>query len=171
MWPFSRKVLSISELIANLRDNNSDRRLRAAETLGNSGEVVAIPALIDTLHDADHDVRKAAAYALGKFGEQSKDALPILVKMIRDDTICLGDVLGQIGRPAVPHIIDLISPKVHFPLLEGLHALKIMGPVGKDALPTLQRLQQDLTHDVLYSFVIRNAIQKVALATAHDGGT
>lgn len=61
-------------------------RYRAAQALGNLGALEEVPTLIKVLGDANPLVRSAAAWALGKVGAKASDAIPSLVKLLKEDS-------------------------------------------------------------------------------------
>jgi HEAT repeat protein len=65
-------------------DEDWDRRVRAAERLGEIGDARAIPALIEALRDKNLLVRMAAARALGEIGDAG--AVPALIEALRDES-------------------------------------------------------------------------------------
>jgi HEAT repeat protein len=77
----------------------------AIEQLGSS----AVPALIDALRDDDPRIRQAACTALGKIGDPS--AVPALIACLdqRNISEVAANALVQIGKPAVPALIETLT--------------------------------------------------------------
>ena len=73
------------QLVALLKDEKPELRLRAAELLGSAGldEEAVIPELIRALRDADERVNAAAVTSLGALG-QTRDSRSKLVRALRD---------------------------------------------------------------------------------------
>jgi HEAT repeat protein len=84
----------------------------------------ALPDIYKALEDKDAKVRAAAAQCLGACDEPVDKALPLLVKMLKDDK---EDEIARIGAT---------------------RGLASMGPGAKGALPTLRALAKDKTSKV-----------------------
>ncbi len=88
-----------------------------------SQETVAanVNRLVDRLSSPKPRERASATVALGKLGADAKRAVPVLIKMLRDDAVLPGGefdthvstkaswALEQIGKPAVPSLLALLS--------------------------------------------------------------
>jgi len=89
-------------------------------------EVADVERLVDQLSSPKPRQRAAAAMALGKLGADAKGAIPVLIKMLRDDAVLPGGefdthvstkaswALEQIGKPAVPSLLALLRNKDGF---------------------------------------------------------
>ncbi|NVM54803.1 MAG: HEAT repeat domain-containing protein, partial [Candidatus Helarchaeota archaeon] len=74
----------LSHILANLRDENKEVRLQAAELLGEIGNKKAGPFLIEVvITDQDNNLRAMAITALGMIGVTS--ALPLLRRLMKED--------------------------------------------------------------------------------------
>jgi HEAT repeat protein len=62
---------AVPALIAALKDNDSDVRWWAAESLGKIGDNSAVPTLIEALRDSPRDVCEQAVVTLEKIGDKS----------------------------------------------------------------------------------------------------
>ena len=89
---------AVSALVQALKDQNTEVRANAIETLGMVGES-AVPVLIQALKDQDAEVRKGAILALGSIG--SKDVVPVLIQALNDQSVSVrgnaAKVLDSIG--------------------------------------------------------------------------
>ena len=109
----------LESFIKQLRDENESVRRNAVIALGWIGEP-AVPALIEALGDEDMWVSVQAdmwafvqaSQALGEIGEAAQAAVPRLTealgsnKYIRESA---AQALSQIGEPAVPSLIKILS--------------------------------------------------------------
>ncbi len=112
------KKEDVPRLIKSLKSTDAKVRISAAEDLGKIGAIKAsdakdaLPALIDVLKkDADPNVRKAAATAMGRIDPDPKEAVPALVKALKDRAavvrIAAAGALGQMGEAAQDAVPDL----------------------------------------------------------------
>ena len=132
--------------------------------------------LIGDLGDNDTMTRHRATQALCAIGSQAENAVPMLMKMLSDKNcntqsqLAVVDVLGCIGAPAIPSLIEALGdetrPRALFalakmgeiavpPLAEVLkhenprarwqaaEALGYIGPKAKEALPALAKALED----------------------------
>jgi HEAT repeat protein/energy-coupling factor transporter ATP-binding protein EcfA2 len=101
---------AVPYLIAALGDESRDTRMAAAKALGEMKAQEAVPHLIKALHGWGA-VRRAAAKALGEM--KAQEAVPHLKAALvgSDDYMCLAaaKALGEIGVPAVPHLIEALG--------------------------------------------------------------
>lgn len=129
----------------------------AADTLAiiGPGAAEAIPALMGIARSSlKRDLRMRAVWALGEIGPQSKEVIPLLRKLMKDDKEAelirarAAQALGRIGpkaREAVPDLIkaleieDKQDPN-HSLRWNAAEALGKIGPEAKSAIPTLKRL-------------------------------
>ena len=94
-------------LLEGLNDPEPQRRMRAANTLGDfgPGAAAAIPALIDALDDEVAPVRSAVARALGEIGWKASAAMPALRRALQDTDASVRqaatDALGKIDADGV----------------------------------------------------------------------
>ncbi len=100
------------------------KRAEAIEELGKLGQIMkslaepALPDIKKALEDKDTGVRKAAATAYGKLDPDPKEAVPVLVKMLKEDK----------------------DEGVKIAAVQGLAA---MGDKAREAMPTLRQVQKD----------------------------
>ena len=74
----------IPGLIEALKDTDSDVRQHAAMSLATLGPEALKP-LIESLQDPVREKRAASAYALGHMGYEGHDAMPALLKTLKDE--------------------------------------------------------------------------------------
>jgi len=104
-----------------------------------------IPLLVGALQDDEYAVRRCAAHALGEFGSASKEAVPMLIEVLkernsfwqRDHARFVAEALGKIGDPkAVPALCD--ARKTDYHALQ-YHANKALEAIGtEDALACVE---------------------------------
>jgi HEAT repeat protein len=120
--------------------------LAAAEALGKIG-APAVPALLKSITDPAR--RKYAVMTLGEVGPAAKDAVPALVKIMKEPVLSSSEfevrreaikTLGKMGQAALPALIAALRGKNLDYFFEVRSALVSMGPV---AVPELIRLLQD----------------------------
>jgi len=103
---------AVGPLIAALKDDDAGVRAGAATALGEIGDVGAVDSLIVAVRDEDWSVRLRSAEALGRLGDsRAVEPLAYLASKDEDARVCEGAVkaLGEIGRPAVDALVDLLK--------------------------------------------------------------
>ena len=76
---------TVGKLLDDLKYGGRYSRLKAIESLGNSGYTSAVPALVNVLlHDKDPELRAKAAISLGLIGDP--DIKPILRRVLNEDS-------------------------------------------------------------------------------------
>jgi hypothetical protein len=75
---------AVPQLVAALRSEDPEVRLKAAEVLGRMGPEAAeaVEELVRLVDDPDVRVRKAAIRTLGQIGPAAKDAVPVLMQRL-----------------------------------------------------------------------------------------
>ncbi|MSR81838.1 MAG: MFS transporter [Candidatus Latescibacteria bacterium] len=103
-----------------------DRRARAAEGLGRSGNPLAIEELVQGLADASPKVRRSAAQALGESGSE-KAAAPLVRELMSDDSDIRSEAAEALGRLGMARAIDPLitaledeDPRVRMSAIRGL---------------------------------------------------
>jgi HEAT repeat protein len=139
------------EVLAALRDPDSDVRSSAALILGNFTAVPeVVPALIEALRDADSGVRDSAAMSLKRFAPGANEAIPPLTEALRDAdpivrsqaAVALGS-FGEAARGSVPAMISLLRELSPQGRVRVIGALGEIGPAAKDAVPALEQALED----------------------------
>jgi len=103
---------AVKPLIELLRDGTGDKKVAAANVLGEIGDANAFKPLQNSLHDADPFVRVAAIYALDCAG--CREAGPALVGALHDTArnvrLAAAGALGSLGSPqTVEPLIKLLN--------------------------------------------------------------
>src|SRR5262245_30942806 len=73
----------VPALVEALKDKDRDVRQAACTALGNLGQEAVKP-LIEALKNDDKATQAAAIEALGKIGPNASDAVPALIKALKD---------------------------------------------------------------------------------------
>lgn len=122
---FAVRARAVAQLVRNqdaavpylakaIQDDNTTRRLQAAETLLKIGSEKASSALISALESEDSRVRQFAAFGLGSLRETQ--AVELLTDLLRDEQaevqLAAATALGKIGKPAaIPEILAALAAK------------------------------------------------------------
>ena len=161
----------VSELLSSIRSN-------AAYALGLIGEEAksAVPALITALQDEDEDVRLSAAIAIVKIGGNPKDVIPVLVAAIKYEHVhgylcgwhseSAHGALVEIGKDAVPVLIDALNDKYAGFKYGAVLALGEIGADAKDAVPELTKIFLDRNEDIWIRDEAIKALKKIASSEA-----
>jgi len=136
---------SVPDLIRALQEDRLGVPREAATALGRLGAVQAIPALVAGLEHEDRDVQVASAAALGEIGPAAAQAVPALIKALRDQANWhvgreAAVALGRIGDPtALPALREAAGHKVGHVREAAAEAIKTIeggGTVAPPARPT-----------------------------------
>lgn len=136
--------------VADLRHNETWVRRNAAEELGRMGPAArpAIPPLIAAAVDVEEPVRKSASGALEKIdpgwptSPEAAEAVPALVKALGSKFTEVWQLasflLGRIGKPAVPDLIDALADRCQESRQSVVaRTLGRIGPAAAEAVPAL----------------------------------
>ncbi len=114
---FNPEYFCVFEEVFQDTSDHPDVRSALALTFGKLGSYMELennPCLNVLLHFADDKsvtVRNYIVQALGLLGRE--EAIPILINALEDEDNVVfhsaADALGRIGRPVVPHLIDLLK--------------------------------------------------------------
>jgi HEAT repeat protein len=121
---------------------DAKKRAEALEELGKLGQIMkslvepALPEMKKALADKDAGVRKAAALAYGRVDPDPKEAVPALVKMLKEDK----------------------EESVKIAAAQGLAA---MGDKAKESLPTLREIQKSEDKKSGLSKAAREAMRSI----------
>jgi HEAT repeat protein len=137
----------VEALRAALKDDNARVRLQAATTLWKVEQHRdALPTLVRLLTDSDSAIRQDASIDLGaEFGEKAVPAVPVLVKVLWQDSnvaMAAAEALGRVG-PTARQAVGALSALLRSRHDEGIQsaaveALGLMGPAARSALPVVQ---------------------------------
>jgi HEAT repeat protein len=141
-----RSPETVGPLIAALSDKNSEVRWQAALALGEIGDPAATSALVSALRDPDKYVRFAAALSLTTIGWKPGDADE---RARYFAAMQEWKAVRQIGRPAVPAVVDLLRDRDSTVRIQAVDLLGAMGE--KDATPALMQSLGDENRDVRWS--------------------
>ncbi len=139
-------------LSKSLTDESEDVRIIAVDSLEKIG-VASIPSLIIALQTNDNwIVRYSSADALSRMVNQnqelaSQEIIPTFVNALEDEDWYIqtkaADVLGKMGKNAVPYLIDGLQHKNAYVREKSADALRIIGADAKAAIPALKNLLRD----------------------------
>ena len=131
-------------LIEALRDEHVDVRVNATKALGEIGEPAkaAVAALTETLNDPNRTTRIIAAFALYRIDNAKIDmVISVLINGLSDEHVGVHSyavsVLNEIGKPAVPALINALRSKFEPVRHNAAQALRMIGtPEALKALKT-----------------------------------
>jgi HEAT repeat protein len=136
--------------VADLRHNETWVRRNAAEELARMGPAArpAIPVLIAAAVDVEEPVRKSASGAMEKIdpewptSPEAAEAVPALVKALGSKFTEVWQLasflLGRIGKPAVPALIDALADRWQESRQSVVaRTLGRIGPAAAEAVPAL----------------------------------
>ena len=133
----SEAVIPLTVLLKDERVKIRRKAVSALEQLGTNASA-ATPQLILALEDSDPegDVRWYATIAIGKIGLPAKEAIPSLIKRLRDEKSGIRAyaswALGKMGleaKDAIPVLLETLRAENNGDafLLAGLEALEMIG--------------------------------------------
>jgi len=141
---------AVPALISASQNPNQNIRAEAARMLVRFGPYVinigkpAVPALISALQDPNAGVRAEAARLLGRIGPDAKQAIPMLLSVLRGretDLRVLGnavEALGKMGPDALAAILQgLQDPRWGRAKVMLVNVCESMGPAAAPAVPEL----------------------------------
>jgi HEAT repeat protein len=139
---------SASEWIAILRSNDSKTHANASLALSLFGPAArgVVPELIEALDDPRRDVQSGAAKVLTEIGPDAVAAAPALVRKlgIRDSGLGIASsasaALSAIGPAAVTSLIKGLERDNKVARCDAAQILERLGPLAKDAAPSLAKL-------------------------------
>lgn len=142
---------AVPALSGMLAEQDREIREHAAEALARVGPAAkgAIPALVTLLQDtkSDDGVRGAAARALAAVGPDAADAVPALVATAQSARQAVVepvfDALAEIGKPAVPALVDVLRGGHSYLRQQAAQALGQIGPEALPAVPILTEALKD----------------------------
>ena len=143
--------------VARLAHNETWVRRNAAEELSRLGPAArpAVPALVRAAVDVEEPVRKSAASALEKIdpdwpaGPEAEHAAPALVKALgsrfTDVWQTASFLLGRIGRPAIPPLLDALADR--WQDTRQAVVARTLGRIGPAAAAAVPALADELTSE------------------------
>jgi hypothetical protein len=145
---------SVEQLIAKLNDMNWEVRARAAQVLGQKGDVRAVEPLIAALNDPSFGVRYQVIAALGILGDE-RAAPPLIEALIDPDlnnSFAAHNALKQLGTAA---LMPLIAALKHESSYIRWSAASLLGDIrDKRALPALTDAKEnDATVDPVHGAI------------------
>lgn len=135
----------VRELIAKLKDKDSDTRRAAAKELAEVGPEAkpAVPDLIRALRDKDLFVRRYSAEALGNVGPEAKSAIPALSAALNDPKKEVAeaaiDALGKFGPESLAALTSALKDANKDPAVRRKAAIAL-GKIGlraRSAVPAM----------------------------------
>ena len=135
----------VRELIAKLKDKDSDTRRAAAKELAEVGPEAkpAVPDLIRALRDKDLFVRRYSAEALGNVGPEAKSAIPALSAALNDPKKEVAeaaiDALGKFGHDSLAALTSALKDANKDPSVRRKAAVAL-GKIGlraRSAVPAM----------------------------------
>jgi HEAT repeat protein len=123
-----------------------------------------VEVLKSSLKDEEVEVRICAAMFLRRLGrEEARDAVPGLVKALKDDDLIVRGhaafALAAIGRPAVPALVDALKNQDQNVRRLAIFALGKIGPEATAARSSLTLLLKDPDREI--RFTSGNALKKI----------
>jgi HEAT repeat protein len=143
-------VDAIPALIQALGDQDDDVGLAAASALGDVGPE-AIPMLIEALGDRNAQARRGAILALGWIGPEAKEAAPLIVQALEEESewlvrssaaYALGSMQPDAGE-AVPALIQALGDESEYVRGSAADALGEFEARAWNAIPALIELLAD----------------------------
>jgi HEAT repeat protein len=135
----------VRELIAKLKDKDSDVRRAAAKELSELGADArgAVPELTKAMRDKDLFVRRFAAEALGNVGADARSAVSTLALAMNDERkevqLAAVAALGKIGPDSITALVAAVNDTSKDPSIrkKAAEALGTMGLRARGAVRTL----------------------------------
>ena len=135
----------VRELIAKLKDKDSDIRRAAAKELSEVGPEAkaAVPDLIRALRDKDLFVRRYSAEALGNVGPEAKTAIPALSAALNDEKKEVAeaaiDALGKFGHDSLAALTSAHKDANKDPSVRRKAAVALgkIGPRARSVVPAM----------------------------------
>lgn len=134
---------AVPELGIALRSTNRMTSMRAAGALGKIGPP-ALPQLTSGLKDFVPHVRQMSIYGLARMGHEAIGAIPALIDYLRDPLAPArpeaAAVITQMGRPAVPVLLDLLAQEPPATQRIVIRLLGDIGPLAREGKPALMEI-------------------------------
>ncbi len=154
--------LSGQEVVSRETETSKETNSIRGDTLGKwaamlkNGDVsrdqakAALPKLMEFLNSESERTREDARSCLIAMGADAADAVPVLVKMLREDRRVRGEMatLRQIGSPAVEQLMAALDDPNSLLRQRSCEVLSRIRPVNKETAEKISRLLSDSDHDV-----------------------
>ena len=139
----------IQGALAAFDDENHVTKALALEKLAKLGAIEQLEReRIREVVSALVDLKGYGGYMLSQvlqaMGEHSRDAVPVLIDLLRDEeprvreaAAWAGEAMGEHGRDAVPNLIDLLRDEEPRVREAAARAVEAMGEHGRNAVPVL----------------------------------
>lgn len=150
-----------------------------ANNLGKAAIKRVVPAFIDAATDPEEDIREWSMEGLAKFGPESRDAIPVVLELLKDKELCrlAVETLGKIHRepetcvPALLHFLESSNQREksnwrekRYPIKSKVvRALAEFGPDATQAVPALTKLVFHEHDDIRSSSAF--ALAKIGIST------
>ena len=162
---------TLRQLVAHFTDKRGMKRLRIAETLGEIGKPATAAVLEGLANHPDPVVRRACAKTITLIKDPV--AIPAMVKALLtdEDTVVHGSAAGalaQIGKPAVPTMLELLG-KPETPETTKGHLAWALSFVGEAAKEDLLGPAVEAESEAVRAAAV-SAIAKLAQEAAEQGG-
>jgi hypothetical protein len=137
----TRMELEVRQHLEHMRsmyEDDAESVRGSAQALLKMGKET-VPVLMEALGDAEGEIRSAAAAALGNLGPEAGEAIPYLIKMLKEDSytdarVHAARALGRIGPD---------SSQVLYELTAVLGACDVFSNVGVEIKRTLKRIADE----------------------------
>jgi len=127
-------------------------------------KAAGVQPLIDLLNEGDAQQRAGAARELGQLGAGAAEAAETLVAALQDVAPevqeAAADALGSIGARAVPYLVAALAVDDADCIAGAARALAKMGPIGREALPALEKHKDHA--DARVREAVRDACAKIS---------
>jgi HEAT repeat protein len=163
-----RIELEVTESIDRLKDADPDVRYKAARDLMDlrPAAIIAAAALTRTLDDPVIEVRNQAAVTLGLLRVKSKEAVPVLIEMLKagesicdrinrvDAAIAIG-LIGPTAKEAAPALTETMTKdEVYLVRSEAALALGRVGQTNRETMNALRKALNDESRQVRASAAV-----------------
>jgi len=133
-------LADLAALTGKLESEKPLERYQAVRALGKLGDRQAAPALVDALTDSEAWIRLEVARALVRVGITKAELDAVVRRLPRAETevgVLLAQALGDLGKPAVPALLDAIEEDEGHAAAFSLMALARAGRAAAEAVPDL----------------------------------
>jgi HEAT repeat protein len=134
---------AIPELIRSLENKDELFHISVFSTLSQIGKP-AVPSLLEIFTDPGRDqfIRRDAACALGSIGVDASEAIPELIKALKNNILISSGAslaLATMGKVALPSLLEALKGDDAEIRTGAAKALSQMGPDAEEAVPILKK--------------------------------